>query len=219
MVLVKNRVGVLMSLGWIGSFYWRTKARPFMNQSIFKYPQGAQLTGARSVLLLIPSAFMGLMSLVLLAQSFFILSLILLSIVAFCLIIAADVRGLEIDPKNSCYRQYRIRPWGKRGKWEPYSGYSILKLDLDTYRFKGVVDHYGSRYGGDGYTNPHHCFTLEIIKPESEESIFITEKSDYPEAKKLLLKIAKELNLQPIDSYQERLFKAKRRRANRRYLS
>lgn len=187
-----------------------------MKNSLFKYSQGAQVKGTKSIVFFLLSIAFIAFFIAIWAQVNFIPALILVPIIAFCLVMAADVRGLEIDRNQNLYRLYRIRPWGKWGKWKDFSGYNILKLDLDTYHL--YFDN--STYDPKGYViEQHHHFILALIKADGEDPILVTEKNDYREAKRLLLKLAKEMNVEPLDAHRERVMKAKERRANRRFLS
>lgn len=188
-----------------------------MNHGIFKYSQGAQVKGTKSILFFLLSIVFFVFFSAFLVRSDFIPALILFPITAFSLVMAADVRGLEIDHKQNLYRQYRIRPWGKWGKWKDFSRYTTLKLDLDTYHlyFENTAD-----VSMKGYiVEQHHHFILALIKADGEDPIFVTEKNDYREAKSLLLKLAKEMKVEAFDAHKERVMKAKERRANKRYLS
>ena len=82
-----------------------------MEKNIFKYSQGAQVKGSKSIVFFLLSIAFIVVLIVLFARGHITPALILVPIITFCIVLAADVRGLEIDHKQNLYRQYRIHQW------------------------------------------------------------------------------------------------------------
>lgn len=185
-----------------------------MKKTLLNYSQGAQFRGAKSIFFFLLGLGLLIFFIAFLVRGYYFEAGLCFSLVPFCLVMAADLRGIEVELEKNLLREYRIRPWGKRGRWVDFSGYTSLKLDLATYSifYEDLAE--GTEKGYS--VEQHRHYTVELMHSSPEKTIVLRELADYKEAKRFLNRAGQELNLNVQDRFKERLQASLRKRGRRK---
>ena len=110
-----------------------------------------------------------------------LISAILCFVVALVLIVyVLDIRGVEVDLRNSKFREYVIRPWGKDGKWMPLNEVKAVELFRETYivKVKAIFSNLADPRAPNYNHERHWRYALYFTNNTTSDSVLLMESQD-----------------------------------------
>lgn len=188
-----------------------------MEKNVINITLGPQFNQGRSAGLLVLALFLLIIDVILYVYPLYIAAIPLSLFIILLAYTILDIQGVEIDTENSLVRNYKLRLWGKSGKWVDLNHFHSIYLDYTTYNVKtrSIFTELTTVKANYHTTELHGHFLIFLIHKNENKSLLLGEKSNYHKAKEFALKCSEKIEVPFRNIIKEKVQKSKENKHKR----
>ena len=172
-----------------------------IDQRMISISKGPQFRDGQSAYLFIFMLMLIIVLIVSLIKDSYLTAIILVPIIVFVFYNMIDVQGVQINKETGLVREYKLKIWGKVGKWTSLKQFHSIRLEYESYNIRvrtiytQLTTDKHQRYGNEQYGH----FVVALVNEDKLNNLELAEAETYANARKLAEGFARRIDLPLID--------------------